>query len=44
MLKDCIISKDIPFGMYKNEYGKFVYKYWEKPKNRLLLPNLSCID
>ena len=45
MLKDCIISKDIPFGMCKDIYNNIVYRYYPKEylkrQNKILLPNLS---
>ena len=45
MLKDCIISKDIPFGMYKDIHNNIVYRYYPKDylkrQNKILLPNLS---
>ncbi len=47
MLKDCIISKDIPFGMCKDKHKNIVYQYYSKSKdylkrqNKILLPNLS---
>tara|TARA_Y100000389_G_scaffold200612_1_gene241404 strand:- start:334 stop:576 length:243 start_codon:yes stop_codon:yes gene_type:complete len=45
MLKDCIISKDIPFGMCKDKHNNIVYQYYSndylKRQNKILLPNLS---
>lgn len=45
MLKDCIISKDIPFGMCKDINNNIVYQYYSKDylkrQNKILLPNLS---
>jgi hypothetical protein len=45
MLKDCIISKDIPFGMCKDKQNNIVYQYYSKDylkrQNKILLPNLS---
>jgi hypothetical protein len=45
MLKDCIISKDIPFGMCYDKNNNIVYQYYSKDylkrQNKILLPNLS---
>lgn len=45
MLKDCIISKDIPFGMCYDIHNNIVYQYYSKEylkrENKILLPNLS---
>ena len=45
MLKDCIISKDIPFGMCYDKNNNIVYQYYAKDylkkQNKILLPNLS---
>ncbi len=45
MLKDCIISKDIPFGMCYDKNINIVYRYYSKDylkrQNKILLPNLS---
>lgn len=45
MLKDCIISKDIPFGMCCDKNNNIVYQYYSKDylkrQNKILLPNLS---
>ena len=45
MLKDCIISKNIPFGMCYDKNNNIVYQYYSKDylkrQNKILLPNLS---
>jgi hypothetical protein len=45
MLKDCIISKNIPFGMCYDIHNNIVYRYYSKDylkrQNKILLPNLS---
>ena len=45
MLKDCIISKNIPFGMCYDIHNNIVYQYYSKDylkrQNKILLPNLS---